>query len=71
MKFFASYSFTIVNVGLEISFSNPKCLRIPSVNFVFPEPKSPERTIIEWPFNFAANSSANLIVSSSECETKL
>ena len=35
------YSLTIVKVGLEISFSIPKKERIPSVNLVFPEPKSP------------------------------
>ena len=39
------YSFTIVNVGLDISFSSPKYLSTPSVNFVLPHPSSPDKTI--------------------------
>ncbi|MNL55181.1 hypothetical protein D3C87_1785690 [compost metagenome] len=53
-------------MGLEISFSNPKCFKNPSVNFVFPAPKSPLKTITELLLNFDAIFSEKDFVSSSE-----
>ena len=48
---FLSVSLTIVNVGLEISSSKLKYDKNPSVNFVFPEPRSPERTMMSPSIN--------------------
>ena len=57
------YSLTIVNVGLEISSANPKYSNIPCVNFVFPAPSSPFKTIISFLLSVSANFFANWIVS--------
>ncbi len=45
LKFGVLYSFTIVKVGLDISFSKPKCDKKPSVNFVLPAPSVPDKTM--------------------------
>ena len=65
------YSLTIVNVGLDISLSNPKYFKIPCVNFVFPEPSSPVKTIISPVFNLEARLYAKDIVSASLFVIKL
>ena len=57
------YSLTIVKVGLEISFSSPKYSRKPWVNFVFPDPSSPVKTIISPLCSLEAKPFAKLIVS--------
>ena len=69
--FFVLYSFTIVKVGLEISFSKPKYFKTPWVNLVLPEPSSPDNIIISPTFKFFAKSFAKLIVSSSLLEINL
>ena len=65
---FFLYSFTIVKVGLEISFSRPKKDKKPSVNFVFPEPNSPQSTIKSPFFSFEASTFAIFFVSFSDYE---
>ena len=44
---------------------------MPSVNLVFPEPKSPERTITSFLFNLLANFFAKLKVSFSDFELNI
>ena len=59
----ALYSLTIVNVGLDISFSRLKYDKIPSVNFVFPDPSYPVSIMMSPCFNLLASFLAKLFVS--------
>ena len=58
----------MVKVGLEISSSKLKYDKKPSVNFVFPEPKSPVKTIISLLLQIFAKFLAKFFVSVSLCE---
>ena len=56
------YSFTILNVGLDISSSSPKKFKNPSVNFVLPEPSSPVKTMVSPLVKYFAKIFAMFIV---------